>query len=117
MRKQRSFSPEFKRRVIEELLSGVNTSAQICRRHKISSGLLYYWKKQYCRADLGSNGKREVALEERICKLEQMLGKAWLENEFLKRALQRTLGPSKKTGSSLQTTETCSKPSRGGAKS
>jgi transposase len=117
MRKQRSFSPEFKRQVIEELLGGVSTAAQICRRHEISSGLLYYWKKQYGRPDLGSNGKREAALEERIRQLEQMLGKACLENEFLKKALQRTLGPPKRRGSSLPTTETCSKPSRGGASS
>src|SRR5512139_3275279 len=117
MRKQRSFSPEFKRQVIEEFLSGISTPAQICRRYEISSGLLYYWKKQYGRAELGSNGKREAALEERIRQLEQMLGKACLENEFLKRALQRTLGPSRKSGSSLRTTETCSKPSRGGASS
>lgn len=117
MRKQRSFSPEFKRQVIEELLSGVSTPAQICRRHEISSGLLYYWKKQYGRADLGSNGKREAAFEERICQLEQMLGKAWLENEFLKKALHRALGSSKRSGSSLPTTEICSKASRGGANS
>ena len=117
MRKQRCFSPEFRRQVIEELLSGVSSPAKICRRHEISSGLLYYWKKKYGRAALGGNGKREAALEERIRQLEQMLGKACLENEFLKRALQRTLGPSKRSGSSLPTTETCSKPSRGGANS
>ena len=117
MRKQRSFSPEFKRQVIEELLSGVSTPAQLCRRHEISSGLLYYWKKQYGQADLAGNSKREAALEERICHLEQILGKAWLENEFLKKALHRTLGPSKKRGSSLPTTEISSKPSRGGASS
>jgi hypothetical protein len=56
-------------------------------------------------------------LEERIQQLEQMLGKVCLENEFLKKALQRTLGPSKRGGSLLPTTETCSKPSRGGANS
>lgn len=117
MRKQRSFSPEFKRQVIEELLSGVSTPAQICRRHEISSGLLYYWKKEYGHAEMDGDGKREAALEERIRQLEQMLGKVCLENEFLKRALQRTLGPSKRRGSSLPTTETCSKPSRGGANS
>ena len=116
MAKQRSFSPEFRRQVIEELLSGISTPAQICRRHEISSGLLYYWKKQYGRGDLGGgNGKREAALEERIRQLEQMLGKVCLENEFLKKALQRKLALSKKSGSSLPTTETCSKPSRGGA--
>jgi transposase len=117
MRKQRSFSPEFKRQVIEELLSGVSSPAQICRRHEISSGLLYYWKKQYGRTDLAGDGKREAALEERIRQLEQMLGKVCLENEFLKRAVQRTLGRPKRGGSSLPTTETCSKPSRGGASS
>jgi len=117
MRKQRSFSPEFRRQVIEELLSGVSTPAQICRRYEISSGLLYHWRKRYGRGDLVSNGKREAFLEERIQQLEQMLGKAYLENEFLKRALQRTFGPSRKSGSSLPTTETCSKPSRGGASS
>ncbi len=117
MRKQRSFSPEFKRQVIEELLSGASTPAQLCRRHEISSGLLYYWRRQYGRADLAGNGKREAALEERICQLEQMLGKACLENEFLKRALQRTLGPSNCFFSDSATTETCSKPSRGGASS
>jgi transposase len=110
MRKQRSFSPEFKCQVIEELLSGASTPAQICRRHEISSGLLYYWRRQYGRVDLTGNGKREAALEERIRQLEQMLGKACLENEFLKRALQRTLGPPKRSGSLLPTTETCSKP-------
>ncbi len=55
--------------MIEELLSGISTPAQICRRHEISSGLLYYWKKQYARDDLGNNGKREDALEERIRQL------------------------------------------------
>jgi len=117
MRKQRTFSPEFKRQIVEELLSGVSTPAQICRRHEISSGLLYYWKKQYGQTDPGSHSKREAALQERVQQLEQMLGKAYLENEFLKKALQRTLGPSKRRGSSLPTTETCSKPPRGGADS
>ncbi len=117
MRKQRSFSPEFKRKVVEEVLGGASTPAQICRRHEISSGLLYYWKRQYGRADLAGNSKREAALEEGICQLEQMLGKACPENEFLKRASQRSLELSKRGSSSLSTTETCSKPSRGGASS
>jgi transposase-like protein len=85
MRKQRLFSPEFKRRIVEKLQSGVSTPARICRRHEPSSGLPYHWKRQYGRGDLGSGGKREAALEKRIRQLEQMLGKACLENEFLKK--------------------------------
>ncbi len=41
MSEQRKFSTEFKRQVVEEYLSGVSTAAQLCRRHSISSGLLY----------------------------------------------------------------------------
>lgn len=117
MRKQRSFSPDFKRQVIEELLSGVSTPAQLARRHDISSGLLYHWKKQYARGGFGNEASKEAALEERVRQLEQMLGKAYLENEFLKKALQRTFELSRRNGSSLPTTETCSRASKGGAKS
>jgi transposase len=117
MRKQRSFSSEFKRQVVEEYLSGVSTPAQLCRRHSISSGLLFYWKKQYVKNSFEADAAREAALEERINQLEQALGKAYLENEFLKKALHRSFDQSRKKGSSLPTTETLSKPSRGGANS
>ena len=117
MKKQRTFSIEFKRQLVEELISGVSTSAQVCRSHELSSGLLYYWKRQYAKGRFGGTGHRETVLEDRIAQLEQLLGKSYLEIEFLKKALQRTLAQSKKSGSSLPTTELCSKPSRGGANS
>ena len=117
MRKQRSFNSEFKRQVVEEYLSGVSTAAQLCRRHSISSGLLFYWKKQYVKNSFEVDSAREAALEERINQLEQALGKAYLENELLKKTLHRSFEQSRKKGSSLPTTETLSKPSRGGANS
>jgi transposase-like protein len=39
MRNQRNFSLEFKRQVVEELLSGESRPAQLCRRHNISASL------------------------------------------------------------------------------
>ncbi len=42
MRKQRGFSIEFKRQVVEELLSGETGPAQLCRRYNISSSVLYH---------------------------------------------------------------------------
>jgi len=100
MKKQRSFSSEFKRQVVEEYLSGVSTAAQLCRRHNISSGLLYYWKKQYVKNSFEADSAKEAALEERINQLEQALGKAHLENEFLKKALHRSIDQSRKNGRS-----------------
>lgn len=117
MRKKRAFSPDFKRQVVEELLSGVSTPAQLARRHEVSSGLLYHWKEQYAKGGFGNEASKEAALEERVRQLEQMLGKAYLENEFLKKALQRTFELSRRNSSSLPTTETCFKASRGGANS
>jgi len=49
MKNQRSFSLEFKRQVVEELLSGESHPAQLCHRHNIGGSLLYHWKKQYSR--------------------------------------------------------------------
>lgn len=108
-------SPEFKRQVVEEWLSGVSTPAQLIRRHNLSSGLLYRWRHQYAKGRLNNPPSREAALEERVRQLEQLLGKATLENEFLKKAVQKSLSQVKKRGPSLPTIVTCSKARKGGA--
>ncbi len=115
MRIQRKFRPEFKRQVVEELLSGISTPAQISRRYEISSGLLYHWKKQYAKGGFENPPDQTAALEERVRQLEQLVGKLTLENEFLKKAVQRSLEPVKKSGSSLPTTGISFKVSKGGA--
>ena len=74
MRNQRRFSPELKRSLIEELLSQTSTPAQICRRHNISSGLLYYWKRQYARGKFGNEPTKEAALADRVEQLERLVG-------------------------------------------
>lgn len=117
MKKQRTFSPEFKCRVVEELLSRISTQAQLCRRHNISSGLLYHWKKQYAEGSFGNEPTQEAAQAERIRQLEQMVGKLTMENEFLKKALQRSLRQSEKKESSLPTISPSSRVSKGGANS
>jgi len=91
MRRQRSFNLEFKRQVVEELLSGQSRPAQICRRHEISSSLLYHWKRQYARGKFNNEATGEAALRDRVEKLERLVGKLTLENEFLKRGLQNSL--------------------------
>ena len=88
MRNQRSFSLEFKREVVQELLSGESSPAQLCRRHNISSSLLYHWKRQYSRGKFDNEPTEEAALKDRVEKLERLVGKLTLENEFLKKGLQ-----------------------------
>ena len=117
MKHRRRFSIELKRQVVEELLSGVSTPAQLMRRHELSSGLLYHWKEQYAKGRFDNEPSKEAALEDRVRQLEQLLGRLTLENEFLKKALHQSFEKSRGKGSSLPTTETLSKPSRGGANS
>jgi transposase len=115
IRSQRSFSAEFKRQVIEELLSGESRPAQLCRRHNISPSLLYHWKKQYSRGKFNNEPTAEGALRDRIEKLERLVGKLTLENDFLKRGLQNSLSQRPRNGHSSSNGSTSSAASNGGA--
>ena len=114
MRNQRSFSVEFKRQVVEELLSGESHPAHLCRRHNISSSLLYHWKKQYARGKFNNEPTAEAALTDRIEKLERLVGRLTLENEFLKKGLQNSLSPSPRNGKASANGSTSSAASGGG---
>ena len=115
MKNQRTFSLEFKRQVVEELLSGESRSAQLCRRHNISSSVLYHWKKQYSRGKFNNVPTEEAALKDRIEKLERLVGRLTLENEFLKKGLQNSLSQYQRNGKSSSGGSTSSVLSSGGA--
>ena len=100
MRNQRTFSQEFKRQVVEELVSSESRPAQLCRRHNISSSLLYHWKKQYIRGKFNNETTAEAALKDRIEKLGRLVGRLTLENEFLKKGLEHSLSQSERNGKS-----------------
>jgi transposase len=115
MRNHRSFSLEFKRQVIQELLSGESRPAQICRRHDITSSLLYHWKRQYSRGKFNNEPTAEGALRDRLEKLERLVGRLTLENELLKKGLQYSASLSRRNGKSSGTGDVSALPSGGGA--
>jgi transposase-like protein len=43
MRKRRQFTPEFKTRVVLDILTGVQSQAEACRKHGLSPNLLALW--------------------------------------------------------------------------
>ena len=102
MRNRRSFSVEFKRQIVEELLSEESGPAQICRRHNIQSSLLYHWKRQYSRGKFNNEPTEEAALKDRTEQLERLVGRLTLENEFLKKGLQNSLSQSRRNGKALR---------------
>lgn len=101
MKTKRVFSNEFKREVVMELLSNGTTAAQICRKHQITAGTLYHWKKRFERGKFGNEPTADGALKERISELERLVGKLTFENEVLKRAREFFLEQARKKASSL----------------
>jgi transposase len=91
MRQQRQFSIEFKRQVVEELISGSSRPAQICRRYNIVPSLLDHWKKRYELGRFDNEPVKEAILQDRVEKLERLVGQLTLENEFLKKAYRHKL--------------------------
>ena len=113
--KRRQFTQDFKRSIIEQLLSETVSPAELCRRYNISSGQLYTWKRQYANGKLDPEPSREAELEARVRELERLLGKVTLENEFLKKAVRNSLKQAQKKESSLPRTTPSSKTLKGGA--
>ena len=111
MKDKRNFSPEFKQQLVEELLSGMSRPAQLCRRYSIVPSLLTHWQKQYSLGKFNNEPVKEAAMQDRIEKLERLVGKLTLENEFLKKAFQHTSNHHERNGSSSRTTGNGSRPS------
>ena len=85
---RRSFSREFKLSVCEKVKLGQQTKSSACREHSLSPSLLDRWMAQYESKGHGAFGEdAPVDLERRVKELEASLGRAHLENEFLKEAL------------------------------
>jgi transposase-like protein len=93
--RHRRHSPQFKQQVVESILAGQRSMAQVCREHALSKTLVRTWRKEYqargpaAFVPLEEIERERHALQEQISLLEGALGRATLENEFLKRALRR----------------------------
>jgi transposase len=88
MKKRRRFTPEFKAQVVLEVLSGVQSPAEVCRRHALSPNLLTTWKATVLERahTLFQSDEQRDEDQARIAELEQLLGRATRQIEILKKA-------------------------------
>ena len=68
--------------ILREQEAGVAT-AEVCRRHGVSSATFYKWKAKFGGLDV-SEARRLKALEDENAKLKRMLADAMLDNVALK---------------------------------
>jgi transposase len=85
---RRAFAPEFKAKLVLELLSGAATQAELCRKHSLKPQLLANWKAATLENlhvlfhDDGQASQDQI----RIAELEQLVGRQAYELEILKKA-------------------------------
>jgi len=68
--------------ILREQEAGMST-AEVCRKHGISSATFYKWKARYGGLDV-SDARRLKSLEDENAKLKRLLAEAMLDNVMLR---------------------------------
>jgi transposase len=91
MAERRKFSPEYKVRVVLEMLKGEKSLMQASRDYGIKDTVLSRWKQEFLERSpevfrqRGTEEQREMA--EKIAELERMVGRLTLELDTAKKVL------------------------------
>lgn len=85
MKNRRKFGKDFKRKVVEEVRSGLLTATQAMKQYDLSSNLVYRWMDRYEHGKLDNEPTDRGALENKIAELERKVGQLAMENDLLKK--------------------------------
>ena len=105
----RKFSPEFKAKLVLEVISGSKTAADVCREHNLKQDLLSKWKTTFVANAATIFRSDDVAdpAQAQIAELERLAGRLTLELEVAhlpwravpgKKASPLVSAPSNKSG-------------------
>ena len=91
---RRRYVSSFKIEVVRKVESGLS-AAQVARRYQLSPHLVYKWLRQYRENPEkafkrgGAKEFEDLDTEARVAELERMVGSLTMENDFLKKVLER----------------------------
>jgi transposase-like protein len=84
MTKRRTFTPEFKARLVLEELTGVKRAAEICREQRLKPQVFSRWKAEFIERapEIFATKPSRGDEQERIAELERMVGRLTMELEM-----------------------------------
>jgi transposase-like protein len=87
MTRRRKFTPEFKARVILEMITDQKSAAQASREYGIKDSVLSRWKQEFIERSpkLFERGAANDDRDQRIAELERMVGRLAMELEMAKK--------------------------------
>ena len=90
---KRNHSREFKLESVRQIATGQKRPAQLCREYGLAESVLSRWRKEYQERGEAAfqplQAEGSTSQEQRILELEQFCGQLALENQVLKKTLQR----------------------------
>ncbi len=88
MATRRRFTPEFKVRVVLELISGAKSLAEVCRHYQLNPQTATRWKGEFLEKapQLFQTREQDNQEQARIGELERLIGRLSLELEIAKKA-------------------------------
>ena len=86
-RTRRTFTPEFKAKVVLDVLTGTASQAEVCRKHQISPSLFALWKTTFLQRSsvVFQADERHADEAARVADLERLVGQQALELAALKK--------------------------------
>lgn len=88
MTSHRSFTPEFKAKVVLEVLTGVRSASEACQHYQLKPDLVSRWKAQVLEGAasiFAKEAQSDPALAQ-VAELERLVGRLSLELEVSKKA-------------------------------
>jgi len=86
----RTFTKDFKRQIVTDILSGGTTTAAICRKYAVAYPVVARWKKDYSLGKIDNEPTSPEGYQEKIAEFERIVGQLTMENDVLKKVLKQT---------------------------
>jgi transposase-like protein len=94
----RTFSPQFRREIVYQIISGQKSRAQICREYQLAPRVVGRWKAAYLQKGEQAWSRQPPTIQQlsesqHVQALQRLCGQLSLENALLKKALGKTRLP------------------------